>query len=136
MKHFMMRSTVRPDAAEENVRLTVGVFERLRQSSLDGVSHASNRLDDAVIFVQVATVPDPDKNPLHQLGEFHAFTSTIRDRCDVPPVRTRHEVGHYSHASIAAPTLTERTSTLHFHFITRGTLSCRNSRAPKRIRSV
>ncbi|MBC8088334.1 MAG: hypothetical protein H7Z40_13780 [Phycisphaerae bacterium] len=107
MKHVMVRYTVRPEAAQENVRLIVRVFDRLRQSAPDGLSYASYRLDDGVTFVHVATVVDPDNSPLRELSEFHAFTSTIRDRCDIAPeTTTLHEVGRYLHASVAAAVLT------------------------------
>ena len=106
MKHVMVRYTVRPEAAEENVRLIEAVFERLRQSSPDGLSYASYRLDDGVTFVHVASVADSDNNPLRQLSEFQLFTSTIRDRCDMAPVTaTLHEIGRYTHSSFAAPVL-------------------------------
>ena len=107
MKHIMVRYTVRPEAAEENVRLIEAVFERLRHGSPEGLSYASYRLDDNVTFVHDASVADSDNNPLRQLGEFHAFASTIGDRCDVAPVTTTlHEVGRYLHPSFAAPVLT------------------------------
>lgn len=81
------------------------VFEKLHQNAPDGLSYASYRLDDGVTFVHVATVADPANNPLQQLSEFHAFTSTIRDRCEVMPVTTvLHEVGRYAH--LADATLT------------------------------
>ena len=103
MKHVMVRYTVRPDCAEENARLIGRVFEKLHQTAPDGLSYASYRMDDGVTFVHVASVADPDNNPLRQLSEFHAFTSTIRDRCEEAPVTTTlHEVGRYAHPSFAS----------------------------------
>lgn len=107
MKHVMVRYTVRPESAEENVRLIRQVFDKLRQNAPDGLSYASYRLDDGVTFVHVASVADGDNHPLRQLSEFNAFTSTIRDRTDVAPVATTlHEVGRYTSASFMAPVLT------------------------------
>ncbi|MEP6832549.1 MAG: hypothetical protein ABJB74_04105 [Gemmatimonas sp.] len=107
MKHVMVRYSVRPEHAEENIRLIEAVFERLRETAPDGLAYASYRLDDGVTFVHVASVADEGNNPLRRLTEFHAFTSTIRDRCDAAPVTTTmHQVGRYAAASFDAPALT------------------------------
>lgn len=97
MKHVMVRYTVRPDKAEENVRLISAVFARLHQNAPEGLAYASYRLDDGVTFVHVASVADTDAHPLRSLSEFNAFTSTIRERCDVAPVTTTLElIGSYA----------------------------------------
>ena len=101
MKHVLVRYTVRPECAEENTRLVERVFERLHQNAPEGLSYASFRLEDGVSFVHVASVADSENNPLRQLPEFHAFTSTIRERCDVAPVTTTlQEVGRYTHLAV------------------------------------
>ena len=106
MKHVMVRYTVRPEAAAENVRLVEAVFGRLRADCPEGLSYTSYRLDDGLTFVHVASVADPDNSPLRHLSEFHAFTSTIRERSDAAPVTTTmHEVGRYTHTSLAVPAL-------------------------------
>jgi hypothetical protein len=93
----MVRYTTRPDQADENARLIREVFSSLRQNAPAGLTYASYRLDDGVSFVHIATVADPDKNPLQQLAEFKAFTAGIRERCDAPPVTSvLQEVGSYS----------------------------------------
>jgi hypothetical protein len=93
----MVRYTTRADQADENARLIADVFESLRRTAPPGLTYASYRLDDGVSFVHVASVDDPDNNPLRQLAEFQAFTAGIKERCDVPPVTSvLQEVGRYS----------------------------------------
>jgi len=97
MRHVMVQYTTRPDRAEENARLIEAVFESLRRSAPPGLSYASYRLDDGASFVHVASIANPEQNPLRQLAEFNAFTAGIKDRCDAPPVTTvLSQVGHYS----------------------------------------
>lgn len=99
MKHVMVRYTVHRDRADENAQLVSRVFERLRDTAPTGLSYACFRLDDGVSFLHVASVADPDDNPLRRLPEFQAFTATVRDRCDVAPVTTvLHEIGRYAGA--------------------------------------
>ena len=96
MRQIMVRYTTRPDQAEKNARLIRDVFSALSRTTPPGLSYTSYRLDDGVTFVHLATVADPDRNPLQQLAEFKAFTAGIRERCDVPPVTTVLEtVGTY-----------------------------------------
>lgn len=97
VRHLMVRYTVRADLADENARLITDVFESLRRTAPPGLRYASYRLEDGVSFVHIASVEDPDNNPLLQLAAFKAFTAGARDRCDVPPVTSvLHEVGSYS----------------------------------------
>lgn len=96
MKHVMVRYTVRAGKAEENVQLIEAVFRKLQLTAPEGLSYASYRLEDGVTFVHVASVANPDSNPLRQLSEFNAFTAGIRERCEVAPVTTTLiEVGRY-----------------------------------------
>jgi hypothetical protein len=99
MRHVMVRYTTRPDRAEENARLIEAVFESLRRSAPPGLTYASYRFDDGASFVHVASIANPEQNPLRQLAEFNAFTAGIKERCDAPPVTTvLNQVGHYSGA--------------------------------------
>ena len=99
MRHVMVRYTTHPDRAEENARLIEAVFEGLRRSAPPGLTYASYRLDDGASFVHVASMANPEQNPLRQLAEFNEFTAGIKDRCDAPPVTTvLNQVGHYSAA--------------------------------------
>ncbi|MEP6619707.1 MAG: hypothetical protein ABJE47_10335 [bacterium] len=98
MKQIMIRYTVRQERADENTRLIEDVFESLRRGAPRGLTYASYRLDDGVTFVHVASISDPDNNPLRHLAAFQSFTAGIGDRCDAAPVTTiLHEVGSYSH---------------------------------------
>jgi hypothetical protein len=97
MRHVMVRYTTRADKADENARLITEVFASLRRSAPPGLTYASYRLEDGVSFVHVASVDDPDNNPLRKLAEFQAFTAGVKDRCEVPPVTSvLQEVGRYS----------------------------------------
>jgi hypothetical protein len=97
MRHVMVRYTTRADRADENARLITDVFDSLRRSAPPGLSYASYRLDDGVSFVHIASMDDPENNPLRALTEFNAFTAGVRDRCDAAPVTTvLQEVGRYS----------------------------------------
>jgi len=97
MKTIMVRYSTRADQAEENARLIREVFESLRQTAPVGITYASYRLDDGVSFVHIASIDDPENNPLQGLSAFKAFTAGVKDRCDVAPVTSvLHEVGSYS----------------------------------------
>lgn len=97
MRQIMVRYTTRADQAEENARLIREVFESLRQTTPGGITYASYRLDDGVSFVHIASIDDPENNPLQGLSAFKAFTAGVKDRCDVAPVTSvLHEVGSYS----------------------------------------
>jgi hypothetical protein len=97
MKHVMVKYTTRPDQAEENARLITEVFASLRRTAPAGLTYASYRLDDGVSFVHIASVDDPDNNPLPQLAEFKTFVAGVRGRCENPPATSAlHEIGSYS----------------------------------------
>jgi hypothetical protein len=95
----MVRYTTRADQAEENARLIREVFQSLRESEPSGITYAAYRLEDGVSFVHIASILDPANNPLQSLAAFKAFTSGVKDRCDVAPVTSvMNEVGSYSSA--------------------------------------
>lgn len=97
MRQVMVRYTTRPECADENARLIAEVFGSLGRIAPPGLTYASYRLDDGVSFVHIASVEDPDNNPLRQLAEFQTFTAGIKDRCDVPPVTSvLQQIGSYS----------------------------------------
>ena len=101
----MVRYTTRAEQADENVRLIEAVFESLKSAAPPGITYASYRLDDGVSFMHVASVEDPDNNPLQQLAAFKAFTAGVRDRCDIPPVTTvLQQVGAYTGAPLPRAT--------------------------------
>ncbi|MGH7655639.1 MAG: hypothetical protein ACREN6_13345 [Gemmatimonadaceae bacterium] len=97
MRHVMVRYKLRPECVEENTRLVETVFAALARSAPPGLTYATYKLDDGVSFMHVATVANPEGNPLQQLAEFKAFTAGVKDRCEVPPATTvLTRVGSYA----------------------------------------
>jgi hypothetical protein len=98
MRHVMVRYKLRAECVEENTRLVETVFEALARSAPPGLTYATYKLDDGLSFMHVATVTDPESNPLTALAEFKTFTAGVKDRCEVPPVTTvLTRIGSYSH---------------------------------------
>jgi hypothetical protein len=97
MKRLMVRYKVKADRAAENESYIAAVFEELRRKQTPGLRYASFRLGDGVSFVHIVSHESPDgANPLGELPAFKAFASTIRDRCEEPPVAMDlAEVGSY-----------------------------------------
>ena len=97
MKRMMVRYKVKPDRVAENERSIADVFEQLNREQPAGLRYASFMLDDDVSFMHIVEVDTPDGvNPLHTLSAFNAFTATVRDRCDEPPVSVELQaVGAY-----------------------------------------
>src|SRR3954466_3267260 len=97
MRHVMVRYTVRPDQAAENVRLIKEVFGALSRSTPPGLAYSSYTLEDGVTFVHMASMSNPERNPLNELAEFKEFTAGVKERCAIPPVTTvLNAVGRYS----------------------------------------
>ena len=89
----MVRYTVKPDRAQDNVRLIQAVFAQLERERPDGLRYASFRTGDT--FVHIATVEVAD-NPLLALGAFKEFVASIKERCIEPPVNVEiEEIGSY-----------------------------------------
>jgi hypothetical protein len=84
MKRFMVRYTVKPDRAEENVSYIAAVFRQLEKERPDSVRYAVFRLDDGVSFIHLVAI-DGEGNALRELSAFQAFLDGIIDRCAVPP---------------------------------------------------
>jgi hypothetical protein len=94
MRRVVVRYRVRPDRVEENERLVRAVYEELAGVQPEGLRYATVKLDDGVTFVHVA-VHERD-NPLPGLASFRAFSESIGERCDEPPVVSTAElVGSY-----------------------------------------
>lgn len=91
MRRVMVRYQVKPDRADENVRLVQAVFAQLAREQPAGLRYLTLRLSDGVSFVHVAETPD-GANPLTALDAFKQFAGTIKDRCVEPPVTTELEV--------------------------------------------
>ena len=97
MKRMMVRYKVKADRAAENERLIAAVFDELKRQQPAGLRYASFKLGDGVSFVHIVSHEAADgANPLTQLAAFKAFTASVRDRCEEPPVVVElHEIGAY-----------------------------------------
>jgi len=91
MRRVMVRYQVKPDQADENVRLVQAVFAQLAREQPAGLRYMTLRLPDGVSFVHIASV-EGDVNPLSALDAFKQFSGTIKDRCVEPPVTAELEV--------------------------------------------
>jgi len=84
-KTILVRYKTKEDQAAANAALVHSVFDELRARSPKGVRYATYRLSDGVTFVHIATLEDPDDNPLSTLPSFKAFQKELKDRCVEPP---------------------------------------------------
>jgi hypothetical protein len=83
----VIRSTTRPDSADENEPLIREVFAALSEVRPPGLRCDAFRLVDGVSFLHVAVLSG-EENPLSTLPAFAAFTAGIADRCVEGPVRS------------------------------------------------
>ena len=94
-KRVMVRYTVKPESADDNVRRIQAVFAALERDRPDGIRYASFKLPDNVSFVHLASI-EAETNPLTALAAFKEFAGTIRERCVEPPVTSElEEIGSY-----------------------------------------
>jgi hypothetical protein len=87
MKTTMIRYTVKPDRAAENVQYVARVFDELARLQPASLHYACFTLDDGVSFVHLVAQED-GASPLRDVAAFHEFVTTVRDRCETPPVAT------------------------------------------------
>jgi len=97
MKRAMVRYKVKSDRAGENEQYIKEVFEQLKREQPPGLRYASFKLDDGVSFMHLVSIENADgSNPLPELSAFQAFSATVGDRCEEPPVFAElQEVGSY-----------------------------------------
>jgi hypothetical protein len=96
MRRVMVRYRVRPESADENVRLVRAVYDELASSRPPDFRYATFRLDDGVSFVHLALEDAPGASPLPGVAAFEEFQRGIRERCVEQPVVTElNEVGSY-----------------------------------------
>lgn len=88
MKTILVRYKTSETAADANEALVHAVFDELRAGAPDGIRYATFRLADRATFVHIATLANPDENPLLALPSFKAFQKDLKDRCVEPPVVT------------------------------------------------
>jgi hypothetical protein len=85
--------TIKPDVAEEHLRLIGGVFAELRALELDNVTYEVLRLEDGVSFVHVSTAVTSDGvNPMPGLASFQEFSRGLPSRVTAPPAPVPAEV--------------------------------------------
>lgn len=90
----MVRYTVHPDRAEENVALVRAVYDELADAAPDGFRYSTYRCGDGVTFVHLATSDGPA--PLPGIAAFQRFQEGLPERCAVAPEFTElREVGSY-----------------------------------------
>ena len=97
MNQVIVRYTVKPERAAENVELVRAVYDELARSRPAGLRYATFQLDDGVSFVHLAiNETDSARSPLTEVAAFQEFQREIADRCeDQPQVSEAHEVGAY-----------------------------------------
>jgi hypothetical protein len=88
MKTILVRYKTSATHAETNEALVRAVFEELRAGAAEGIRYASYRLPDGATFVHIATLEQPDRNPLRALASFQTFQKQLEGRCEEPAVVT------------------------------------------------
>ena len=96
MKRTMVRYKVKPEHADENVRLIQKVFEELRAKSPAGVRYLVLRLNDGT-FVHLSMADTADGvSPIPRLEAFGRYQSGIKERCvELPQSSDVTIVGEY-----------------------------------------
>ncbi|GGP25304.1 hypothetical protein [Silvimonas amylolytica] len=97
MKRMMVQYKIKADRVRENEAYIRSVFEQLRNEQPQDLHYASFKLADGLTFVHiVAQELAGEHSPLLALSAFKAFVSSIKDRCDEPPVSVElTEIGSY-----------------------------------------
>lgn len=88
MKTILVRYKTREEHALANLQRVQAVFEDLHARGPSGIRYDSYRLSDGLTFLHLATIDDPEENPLTTLPAFQAFVRELKDRCFEPPVVT------------------------------------------------
>ena len=96
MKRTMVRYKVKPEHADENVRLIQKVFEELQAKSPAEVRYLVLRLNDGT-FVHLSMADTADGvSPIPRLEAFGTYQSGIRERCvELPQSSDVTIVGEY-----------------------------------------
>ncbi len=87
----MVRYTTRPEASDENERLSRRVFEQARANAPQDVAYALFRSGDEFIHL-FANLTEDSSDSITETPSFHAFQADILARCVVPPQATRLSV--------------------------------------------
>ena len=85
ISNVVVTYSVRPEAAEEHIRLIRAIFEQLRAEQPANVEYKVVRLDDGVSFVHLSTADTPDgSNPLPEMSAFKEFGKDSASRVATP----------------------------------------------------
>lgn len=84
----MVRYTVKPEAAEENVRLSKAVFDEARWNQPPHIAYGLFRQGDEFVHLFVNLAED-SSDLLTEMGSFKAFSADIAERCVIPPEPSR-----------------------------------------------
>ena len=96
MSKVIVRYKVKPEFADENVRLVKTVFSELNEMKPAGLRYAVFVGEDGVTFFHVASVAG-DNNPLFESTAFKAFQKDIAERCEEVPSPTQvEEIGSFN----------------------------------------
>lgn len=93
----MVQYKLKPECVEDNERLARAVYEELRSVRPPGLRYATFKLGDGLSFVHIVSHEGGGDNAaLTSLASFKAFSSGVRERCEIPPARVElHEIGSY-----------------------------------------
>ena len=83
-----VRYTVKPEAAEENVRLAQAVFEEAHDAAPEHIAYGLFRQGDEFIHVFLNLAEDSSE-ALTGLASFKAFEQGLESRIAAPPAVTR-----------------------------------------------
>jgi translation elongation factor EF-1beta len=88
MRKVLVRYKVKPDRAEENVKLVEAVYAELKEKKPAGLRYTTLKSGDGLTFFHLASIESSEGNPLGSMDAFKKFQENIKDRCDEPPAPT------------------------------------------------
>ena len=96
MSKVLVRYKVKPEKADENVRLVKAVYAELAEKNPTGLRYATFVADDGVTFFHFASI-EGESNPLSETAAFKAFQQDIKERCEEPPAPVKlSEIGSFN----------------------------------------
>ena len=84
----MVRYTTKPEATEENERLSQAVFDEVRRNQPEGIAYALFRNGDEFVHLFV-NLKEDSSDALTGLASFDRYQENIGARFDQPPQPTR-----------------------------------------------
>ena|SRR5664279_1357637 len=97
MAVLMIRSTVKPESADDVEQGLQKMFAAIEEAQPAGLRYASYRLADGVTYVAQLEIADGVDNPLPGIAEFREFQAGLKEWLAGPPEVEQFEVvGSYS----------------------------------------